>query len=140
MCIILDTNILGEFKDPDNEDMEPVWKWLENRDGKIVYSNAKEFENEWWTGGGRDSLVEELNRAGKLKLELQSVKEKGDELKGKIESDDEYIIALAIIAGVKVLVSKDKELIRDFKNRDLVGGKVYQKKAHVRLLTKDTCP
>ena len=32
MCVILDANMFGEFKDQDNEDMQPVWNWLENKE------------------------------------------------------------------------------------------------------------
>jgi len=80
-------------------------------------------------------------RAGQLKLVSEGVQEKTDALEGEIESNDEHIIALALIAGVKVLVSYkegDKDLIKDFKH--LVRGKVYTRKAQKHLLTKDTCP
>lgn len=73
----------------------------------------------------------------------EGVQEKADELEGEISSNDEHIIALAIVAGVKVLISYregDRNLFADFKNRQLVGGKVYTRKAHARMLTKDTCP
>ena len=36
MCVILDANMFGEFKDQDNEDMQPVWNWLEKKNGKIA--------------------------------------------------------------------------------------------------------
>ncbi|MDE0637093.1 MAG: hypothetical protein OXI43_14745 [Candidatus Poribacteria bacterium] len=82
-------------------------------------------------------------RAGQLKLVSEGVQEKANELKDRIRSDDEHIIALALIADVKVLLSRregDRDLIIDFKNRDLVQGKVYTRKAHEHMLTKDTCP
>ena len=32
MCaIIVDTNTFHKFKNPTDEDMEPVWAWLENK-------------------------------------------------------------------------------------------------------------
>ena len=142
MCVILDTNTFGKFKNPTDEDMAPVWKWLDNRNGKIVYANTKKFEDEW-ERGGMSHLRDQLMRAGKLKLVSEGVQEKTDELEGKITSNDEHIIALALIAGVEVLVSYsegDRDLFADFKNRDLVRGKVYTKKNHAHLLTKDTCP
>ena len=44
MCIILDTNMLGRFKkrdkDKQDEDMGPIWNWLDKKNGKIVYSNT----------------------------------------------------------------------------------------------------
>ena len=143
MCIIVDTNTFHKFKEPDNEDMEPVWTWLEKRDGKIAYASTEKLEDEW-DNGGMQNLRNQLRQAGKLKVvSSEDVQEKADELKNKIASNDEHIIALALIARVKVLVSYregDRNLFADFKNRQLVGGKVYTRKTHTRMLTKDTCP
>ena len=142
MCVILDTNTFGKFKDLADEDMAPVWKWLDNRNGKVVYANSKKFKDEW-ERGGMSHLRDQMMRAGQLKLVSEGVEEKADELRGKITSNDEHIIALALIADVKVLVSYregDSDLFTDFKNREFVGGKVYTRKSHTHLLTKDTCP
>ena len=123
--------------------MEPVWTWLEKRDGKIAYSDIEKLEEEW-DNGGMQNLRNRLRQRGKLKIvSPQDVEEKASELKGMISSDDEHIIALALIADVKVLVSYregDRDLFTDFKNRELVRGKVYTRKAHTHMLTKDTCP
>ena len=144
MCVIVDTNTFHKFKEPNNEDMEPVWTWLEKRGGKIAYSDTEKLEEEWNKGGMQD-LRDQLRQAGKLKIvSPQDVEEKANELKGMISSDDEHIVALALIARVTVLVSYregDEDLFADFKNRELVRGKVYTRKAHAqRMLTKDTCP
>ena len=143
MCIILDTNTFHRFRDPDDVDMEPVRKWLDRRYGKIAYSTTDRLENEWNLGGMKHTR-DQLMRAGKLKLVPQDEhREKENELKGKTKSDDEHIIALALVAKVKILVSYregDQALFDDFKSRHLVGGKVYTRKTHARLLTKDTCP
>jgi hypothetical protein len=143
MCVILDTNTFHKFKNPTDEDMAPVWKWLDNRNGKIVYANTKKFEDEW-KRGGMNHLRDQMMRAGQLKLVSEGVQEKADELKGKIASNDEHIIALALIASVKVLVSYregDRDLFDDFRDKNLVGGRVYTRKAHAqRMLRKDTCP
>ena len=143
MCIIVDTNTFHKFKNPDDEDMEPVWTWLEKRDGKIAYSDIEKLEEEW-DNGGMQNLRNRLRQRGKLKVvSSQDVQEKANELETEIVSNDAHIIALALIAGVKVLVSYregDRDLFTDFKNRDLVRGKVYTRKAHARMLTKDTCP
>lgn len=139
MCIVLDTNTFHRFRDSDDVDMEPVRKWLNSRYGKIAYSTTDRLKNEWDLGGMKHTR-DQLMRAGKLKLVPKDEhREKEDELKGKTESDDAHIIALALVAGVKVLVSGDTALIRDFKAR-VRRGKVYTKKEHAHLLTKDTCP
>ena len=150
MCIIVDTNTFHKFKDPNNEDMEPVWTWLEEGGGKIAYADTEKLEEEWNRGSMRN-LRNRLRQRGKLKVvSPQDVQEKADELKGKIKSNDEQLIALALIAKVKVLVSYaeyesgqkgDSDLFDDFRDKNLVGGRVYTRKAHARgMLTKDTCP
>ena len=143
MCVILDANTFGKFRNPNDEDMASVWRWLNNRNGKIVYSNTKKFEDEW-ERGGMSHLRDQMMRAGQLKLVSEGVEEKADELKGEIMSNDEHIIALALIARIKVLISYregDRDLFDDFRDKNLVGGKVYTRKAHAqRMLTKDTCP
>ena len=141
MCIILDANMFGKFQKEADEDMKPVRDWVYKRNGKIAYSNTETFQREWKVGGGY-KLRRELERRSKLKLvPYQAVLEKQNKLKGQIQSKDPHIIALAIVANVKVLVSRDKALQQDFKNRQLViGGKVYQEKKHAHLLTKVRCP
>lgn len=144
MCIIVDTNTFHKFKNPDDEDMEPVWTWLEKRDGKIAYSDIEKLEEEW-DNGGMQHLRNRLRQTGKLKIvSPQDVEEKASELKGEIASNDEHIIALAIVTSVKVLVSYrggDRDLFDDFRDKNLVGGRVYTRKGHAqRMLRKDTCP
>ena len=142
MCIVMDANMFGAFRDPTDENMEPVWNWLQKKNGKIAYSNTKKFEQEW-ERGGVIGLIRLLRQSGQLKeIPSQAVEAKEDELNrtDTIRSDDPHIIALAIIANVKVLVSSDRRLHEDFKNRNLVGGRVYQTKSHSRLLRRDMCP
>ncbi|MYE90640.1 hypothetical protein F4X33_16770 [Candidatus Poribacteria bacterium] len=134
MCIILDADHFSKFQRRD-KDMQPVRRWLDRRNGKIIFSDTKKFRDEW---AQAKPLAAELARADQIEVVSQGVAEKENELKGKIESNDEHIVALAIVAGVKVLVSSDQALHKDFKNPNLVGGKVYQKKSHVGLL-RDTC-
>ena len=38
MCMILDSNRWADFLNR-KEDMEPIHKWLEKQNGKLVYSN-----------------------------------------------------------------------------------------------------
>lgn len=137
MCIILDANLFGTFDDPHNEDMKPVHQWLSKQHGKIVYSNTQKIREEWSKGGSR--LLERLRQDGSLKLVSNAeVEEVESRLAQRVESDDAHIVALAVVAGVKVLVSNDRALHQDFKN--IVRGKVYQRKSHSRLLRRDTCP
>ena len=153
MCIILDANCFGDFRNSSNEDMQPVHKWLDGRNGKIAYSDTGKFRCEW-KRGGLDYRA--LNRAGQLKLiPGDEVLAQQEELIGRLESDDPHVIALALVAEIKVLVVQrqpdeprqrgrprarggDTALQRDFKR--WVRGKVYVTSSHKHLLTKDTCP
>ena len=137
MCIILDANMFGRFDDPNNEDLKPVHRWLSKQYGKIVYSDTPTLRDEWKRGGSR--LLERLRQDGSLKLVSRSdVEARRESLAGRIQSNDEHIVALALVAAAKVLVSNDQALHQDFKN--LVGGSVYQTKSHAHLLGTDTCP
>ena len=177
MCIILDVNSFSNFRNTTDEDMEPVRNWLEGENGKIVYSSTDKFKNEWETGGGYELMIKllypgsslpssirmgweqvmtQLQRMGKFKLvPAEVVQAKADALEqsGELRSDDPHIIALAMIASVKVLVVQrlpntprrgvrgaDPALQADFKDRNFVGGKVYITKSHSHLLRRDTCP
>ena len=141
MCIILDANMLSRFKKHADEDIKPVWDWVYNRNGKLAYATTEKFKEEWTRGGG-DSLLKELQRIKKLKpVSAQNVLEKQNELENQIKSNDPHIIALAVVANVKVLVSQDEALITDFTNRELViRGKAYQRAEHAHLLTSARCP
>ena len=139
MCAILDTNCIGKFIKGTNEDIKPVRHWIYRKNGKIVYSATEKFRAEWKGSKARD-LMKELQRRSKfIEVPTRDVEEREDELKEIIKSDDEHIIALALVAKVKVLVSDDNKLIADFKEH-VVQGRVYKTKSHKHLLTKDTCP
>ena len=164
MCIILDANSFGKFNNKCDEDMKPVRKWVYGKYGKIVYSDTDRFRNEWKGSGeqlarellqnqdarhssstkiGWQEAVGQLRRRDKFKLiPAADMQAKADALEqtGELRSNDWHIIALAIIANLKVLVSNDRRLHEDFKDRNLVGGRVYQTKSHSRLLRKDMCP
>ena len=153
MCIILDANCLGDFRNRSNEDMQPVRKWLDERNGKIAFSDTEEFRSEW-KRAGLDYRA--LNSAGQLKLiPGEEVLAQQEELTGELESDDPHVIALALVAEIKVLVVQrqpdepltggrrrarggDTALQRDFKR--LARGRVYVTSGHRHLLTRDTCP
>ena len=138
MCVILDTNMYGRFLNQQDVDMEPVRNWMKKH-GKIVYSPTSKMKEELGKFSKMGNKFREYSRAGKLKLidknEVDTTARKLD-LDG-LRSNDSHIVALAMCGNVKVLISEDIALHRDFKK---TGGKVYQYKNQKRLLGKDTCP
>lgn len=129
MCIILDTSRLGDYFNKD--DFKPLRKWVENKHGRIVYSKTllDEYKN---NNGAR-----RYRQRGIMTLCNYNPRAYDDQI-GELESNDRHIIELALASGVKLLVSNDQKLIRDFKKE--IGGKTYQAPKDKRLLTEDLCP
>ncbi|MCZ0937173.1 MAG: hypothetical protein OXJ55_00945 [Caldilineaceae bacterium] len=153
MCIILDANCFGSYRDRSNKDLQPIRNWLAKQNGKIAYSDTGKFQSEWRRGG---LDYREMNRAGQLKLiPKEKVLKTEAQLVDGLESDDAHVIALALEAKIGVLVVQrqpdeplrgkkrrargaDTALQRDFQR--LAQGKVYITKSHKNLLKRDTCP
>jgi hypothetical protein len=75
---------------------------------------------------------------GRVKLvDAQKVENRKADLP-ELKSNDWDVIALALEANVKLLVSGDIDLHEDFKS--IVRGSVYQNQNHRHLLKRDTCP
>ena len=138
MCLILDTNKYGMFLAPDNEDMKLVRNWVDEKNGKIVYSPVGKMKDELERSPRVRSRFTQYRRAGKLKdFSMEAVEQEKKRLP-KLRSNDPDIIALAQVSGVSVLVSSDTDLHADFKA--IIGGSIYQTQRHKHLLKKDLCP
>ncbi len=138
MCLILDTNKYGDFLASENQDMEPVRNWMKTRNGKIAYSPTEKMERELNRHNKMREQFDRYRETDKLKLVPPNEVERAmNGLKG-LQSDDPDIVALAQVSGVRLLVSGDGNLHSDFKT--IIKGKIYQTKAHRRLLREDLCP
>lgn len=137
MCVILDADSYGDFLDPQNANLRPLRKWMRDR-GKLVYTPTRKMRNELEKCEGMKKRLVEYTQAGRIKeVEKDEVDAREAELRG-LSSNDGHIVALAIVARVKVLVSRDRNLHEDFKR--MVKGRVYQNEKHQHLLRRDTCP
>jgi hypothetical protein len=139
MCVIVDANVASDvFDSPPQPDFVPLWRWIEEQDGVIVYGGklAKEL-------GRIDHVarrLQQLSLAGKAKVP-DSVRlakeEKAVGHSGLCKSNDSHVIALARVTKARTLCSRDKKLHEDFKNPKLVAnprGQIYQDKTHAKLL------
>ena len=141
MCIIIDTNMFGAYRDPKDSDMAPVRKWVNGR-GKIVYVDAGKYGNEL-KSSNMLTLLGDYRDAGKANLaDAEKVLAKTRELEQQnLKSDDPHIIALAQVSGTNLLVTGDDDLMHDFKNSKLIKqGKIYKNQSHTHLLTDRRCP
>jgi hypothetical protein len=87
------------------------------------------------------SVLATLNRAGRLRRVNDAAVDTGTanvKAMGLCCSDDEHVIALALIGKVRLLCSEDQGLHADFTNPKLLKpkGKVYQGNQHNHLLDR----
>ena len=146
MCIIVDANRLGQFlAEPPDEDSAPIHEWLNrpNAAGTLVYSTGGGFRGE--VGRTARRKLAEYVRAGKARyVPAEHLVDDEERLRtsGELRSNDAHILALAKVSGVRLLHTRDKDLIADFKNPHLISkprGKVYSGAANARLLTQSSC-
>ena len=141
MCVIVDASVacLVFRRDPDS-DFLPVFHWLHDasRDGCLVFGG--ELARELRRVQGARGYLRQLNQAGRAQripdadVDAEEQRVAGT---GFCCSDDPHVVALALVSGARTLCSHDRNLQRDFTNRDLISdprGKVYQRPTHVHLL------
>ena len=138
MCLILDTNKYSNFLNSDDEDMQPIRKWIK-KGGKLAYAATEKFEFELNKTEKMKSQFAVYRERGKVKLFDKKDVEDVQSSLSDLTSDDSHILALALVANVKLLVSSDTKLHADFKNI-IEKGKIYQNKKHRSLLSATSCP
>ena len=126
MCTIIDANVRDQvFGERRPSAGEFFFNYLnsDKRGAKLVVggrlldelSNSKAF-NTWLQtalrfGRAQRFPNEEVETATKELQEQQTC-----------TSDDEHVIALAKVSGARLLYTNDRDLQRDFKNRQIMGG------------------
>lgn len=127
MCIILDTNTIPQVFDVENNDhheFEPVYDWIINGKGKIIFGGTK-YKNE--IGGKFLGLFEELRKLNKaIKIEDLEIDSKQNEIESIItdsDFDDPHLISLLTISKCKLICSLDKRAYPFFKNNLFFKGK-----------------
>ena len=158
MCIIIDANKAGDFCQMKNPYMKKLVEWV-GKGGKIAHGGPlvkelyklNEIRNLVITWERQGSLIKIDNE--KIKTREKEIKEKFKHNNMKLRSNDAHVIALAIESRARIVVTEDKKLIKDLKNRKLVGDKIKiykeprnpkrikpHKDMHKRMLEKSDCP
>jgi len=142
VCVIIDADVAAlVFRDAPDPGFVPVLDWLSKplRDGRLVYGGR--LTKQLFRVARAQLAILELDRAGRAtrfpdsEVEAERRRVKGFRL---CKSNDEHIIALAIVSGARTLCSRDTDLHEDFKNRALIDkprGRVYRDASHAGLLT-----
>ncbi len=144
MCLIVDVNVVREvFSDTEEPDFADVRNALflsKSPVVKIVYGGLLREEYLRLEEVRRALVI--LDRAGRTHkisdadVEAETI---AVETLSLCVSNDTHIIALARVAGVRLLCSRDKALHTDFNNKKLVDsprGKVYQNASHKHLIKR----
>ncbi len=149
MCLIIDTNVFGDFLANKSQDMQCIHDWLKAGKGKLSITNEGIYGKEFKPYSTREIMkvydqkgllkkcnVQEYHKAEK---KFKNMKTHGIKIKGeKIRSDDLHVLALAEVGNVKILCTQDIALMSDFKR--LTSGKIYKnKKKHGDMLLNTTC-
>ena len=141
MCMLIDSNIWGEFFKK-TKDSQPIHNWI-NKGGKLVYSDHNQIKKEMGRVKKILKFIQSRKQAGLDPLKIISKDQVEEEIKiikktYPLKSDDPHILALARAGGATLLYSKDEKLNTDFKK--IIKGKIYKNKKNKNLLTQNTCP
>lgn len=148
--MIVDANRLGFLlSKPDNEDVQPIRKWLRDKRGMIVYSTGGKFAEEV-RGHARRELAELARSKQARFVSRQRWQPEWERLEkyANCKSDDSHVLALAKVSGARLLYTGDQALRNDFKTgkwkngRFIIHGprgKLYSSKNNSDLLTADAC-
>jgi hypothetical protein len=139
VCIIVDANLASlVFAAPTRPDFEPIIRWIDEGDGKLVVGGRNGHELNKVSAAAR--RIREWGRRGKAwQMSDALVDSETNRVKslGICVSDDQHVIALARVASVRLVCSGDGDLHTDVKNKDLLDkprGQVYQNASHSSLL------
>ena len=130
MCAVLDNDVVhevfGKRRSPAGQEF---FKWIDSGRGRLIGGGKllKELaRNEsfrlWWQAAALSGLA---TRVGDALVEAEAVRLANREA---CRSNDEHVVALALVGGARLLYSNDDKLQHDFKNRHLIDrppGKVY---------------
>lgn len=145
MCLIVDTNVAHLVLTRDDDpDFGPVHSALfDNRAPRQKITYGGKLAEEYARDKGILSAVRVLTRRGRAHREDPAeVDAETERVKPDCKSDDPHIISLACVSGVRLLCTRDRDLITDFITKALVDnprGKVYTQKRNQHLLA-EKCP
>lgn len=125
MCAIVDNNVRHEvFGSAPTEAGQYFLDWLERGDGMLAVggrllrdelSGYQNF-NVWLVQALLAGQARRVNDG-----EVDAATEKLKRLR-ICRSDDEHVLALAQVSGARLLYSNDRELQRDFRDRQIIEG------------------
>ena len=146
MCAIIDANVTFEvFGRKQTEAGAQFRNWLDGGRGRLVVG-GKNLEELSKNRNFERWFREERRRGGRVRQtrnEIISDRQQALVRDGLPTSDDEHVLALALVSGARLLYSNDRRLKNDFLNAEIIqepGGKVYttqRGRRHVTYFTNE---
>lgn len=138
MCIIVDNNVAAIVLLPNGtSDYAAIRQAL--TDSKARLCVGGKLLEELNKNEAVRRLLKLLDQAGVLRpfsdAEINKI-EKQVIARGGYKSDDPHVLALAKVSAARVLCSRDKDLVDDFRNPALLSpkGKIFKNHSHARLI------
>ncbi|KKG09987.1 type II toxin-antitoxin system VapC family toxin [Methanosarcina sp. 2.H.A.1B.4] len=137
MCIIIDTNVLSSVfssKSQDHSEFEPVYNWIFNGRGKIVWGGTQ-YHDELVKNG---KYVKLFIRLGKMRKVKKVPTEDVDKIQAKLKQDfpdpkfnDRHLSSIVIASKCNIICTNDKESYPFLKNpsvypRGISKPKIYR--------------
>ena len=148
MCVILDANRMGDYiNEGKDKGIKQLRIYVEKGKLKLVKPKGS-FLSEYKRNHDFFRLFKKYDEKGYIKSisnyrynqaeeELRKLKNK-NKVVFKSNKEDIPILALALAARAKLLVTNDRALREDFTNSQIIGGSVYKDQEH--LLANNNCP
>lgn len=137
MCAIVDASVTYEvFGNRQTEAGRHFRKWLDSGRGQVVVGGR--LLAELTQNGNFRRWFQEARRAGGRvrQLRTKTILETEERLDRRLmRSNDQHVVALALVSGARLLYTDDHALQRDFTNRQVVSGvegRIYRSRADGR--------
>lgn len=145
MCVIIDTNTFASVFNPeaqDHKEFQPVYDWIINKKGKIVFGGSK-YKEELSKGYRYLKLFGHFSRARKtVEIDQAEVDKYQEILINKIQHrdfDDPHLVAIAYISKCRVICTNEKRAIpyltlKNFYPNNSPRPKIYTQYSNKTLL------
>lgn len=148
MCVVIDANKAGDFCNQSRPYLRTLLRWV-NAGGRVA--SGGHLERELFKVHSMKGLLLEWSRSGRLvRVPSARVSAREATLRPVCRSDDPHVLAVAIEAKASIVVTEDKDLITDLRDRSLVGQRrrIYKENSaspnrvdrHAALLARSDCP